>query len=254
MASDELEQLLQGLGIDSNALGSGGYVDPSDPPVYTRSTPSRAYGVRTAGPDRPGAAREPGRDLTRKSSDVVLDMYRRAPQEVARLQQQLFYGGFYGDVDPKTLRLGDYDERTAQAWERAVMRAANFYAAGRKVTVDQVIEEAARMGLESGAASSSSERRKVVLSNPEDLRAVADQVGQRALGRKARANEVEKIVRYIHEYERAVGGADAGTVTAPPDASVVADRILRETNPGEANEMSTASAIDTVIGMFTGGQ
>ena len=148
----------------------------------------------------------PAQDQTTTVGDLFRDFYALEGDEFRDLQYNLFIGGFYGDVDPRSIAWGTAgDEATEGAWQQAVVRSARFYAANRKLTVDDVIALAAKSAGADGTPGpgDGSEAPKVVhLTDPAALSDTIDTAAQKVLGRKANAEERRLFVAAMHEAER----------------------------------------------------
>lgn len=238
----ELLAQAQALGIDPAqlaTLGAGGdpFTGSVNLPVLVQA------GVRKKAPRGTG---EPdymvGNDVTKNQSELLRDLYAIAdPAELLDLQRRLFEGGFYGAAEATQIPWGTLDERTAQAYQVALERAGLFYAAGRKVTLDQVIAESGRTGAGGpgdliggrvGGANAYTAR----LSDPDTLNKVADRVATEIFGRKATATERGRIVAVIQEEERAasqsVNAAAEGQSRAQFGAQLGAERTAAQTKAG----------------------
>lgn len=263
----ELLAQAQALGIDPAQLatlgaGSDPFTGSVNLPVLvsTGATPKKAP-RGTGEPDYIGR-----RDVTKNQSDLLRDLYATAdPAELLDLQRRLFEGGFYGAAEATQIRWGVLDERTTQAYQAALERAGLFYAAGRKVTLDQVIGESGRTGAGGpgdliggrvGGANAYTAR----LSDPDTLNKVADRVATEVFGRKATATERGRIVAVIQEEERAasqsVNTAAEGQSRAQFGAQLGAERAVAQTKAGGGiiNPVPGAAVADTMGADRDGGK
>src|SRR5690606_24545474 len=162
---EALEQVIRELGLDPSIIGELGPV--ADP-----------YAIFTGGltgtervPDRKSLAprsprpyeRRPGppidaRDVNRRAGpaeppvyatdttvgELLQRFYKFDPQTLRRIQALLYAGGFYGNVDIDQIRWGQHDEDSFAAWTTAVARAARITAAGRDISVNDLLNEVAK--------------------------------------------------------------------------------------------------------------
>ncbi len=201
-------------------------------------------------------------DQTRSVPEYKKDFFRKNPGELPSLQRRLWEAGFYdGSVDWEDIPQGDYDDDTKKAWERAIGRAAAFYDAGKKLTLDEVIEMSRRQraGLlgEDGAGGRGSGRTRAPLSvrvsHPEDIRTVAMQVSTKILGRGWGEDELNRFVNTYQSMERAAqtGAYNAeirgGTSTAAPDVATAAASAARASNPVAAEATDVVGAYSLLL-------
>lgn len=244
------------LGIDMT-LSGGAYADPNDLPVFTgryRGGPRRTIG--------PGPAPQFQTTREKRQSELEKEFYAQDPKDLSALQHRLWAGGFYAQgVDPEEIALGDYDEQTFAAYSKAVQRAARFYATGQELTVDEVIDMAT--GLEGAGAArakgAGGGRQPLVteLTNPEDLKYVAQKTAVSALGRALRPDELERFVTSFHASQStasaaaygAAGGA-GGAVVSPPSAQAAAEAFARREAPVEAGAHDVVRVFDVFSKMI----
>lgn len=239
----ELLAQAQALGIDPAQLatlgaGSDPFTGSVNLPVLvsTGGTPKKAP-KGTGEPDYIGRT-----DVTKNQSELLRGLYAIAdPAELLDLQRRLFEGGFYGAAEATQIPWGTLDERTTQAYQAALERAGLFYAAGRRITLDDVIAQSGRTGAGGpgdliggrvGGANAYTAR----LSDPDTLNKVADRVATEVFGRKATATERGRIVAVIQEEERAaaqsVNAAAEGQSRAQFGAQLGAERMAAQTKAG----------------------
>jgi hypothetical protein len=259
MASQELSSFASGLGVDPG-VGAVAYADPDDLPVFvSRRDLHQEY--LTAGV-RPGDIPTPLAQVTPKtalSSQLEKEFYARDPGALADLQKRLWAGGFYSTgVDPDQIALGDYDEQTFAAWKKAVARAGAFFASGKEVTVDDVIDMAVGIGDTSGARGAGAgaggagrQPLSVDLTNPEDIRMVANRAAVSILGRGFRQEELERFVSSFHASQASAQGAAYGAATAggttvgAPSVQGAAEAYARSAAPAEAGAHTFVNVYDS---------
>lgn len=251
--SEELGKLLASLGINAQTA-AGGFDDNDDFPVLVGKR-TRAVNQPVAGrPVSPGQLRmveneSPSEVLdTKNKSEMLADFYRLTPAKLRQLQRRLYNGGFYGDADEDTIRFGDYDADTLNAYEEAVTRAGANFSAGVHKTVDQVIDEAGVLG----PPTTSRKRQPLVvaLPNADDLRKTVELSARKVLGRKVGGGLVDSIIASLQEQalkaQQAEYMADetGGVVVAPPSPEVFAEQQIR------ANDPAAAGAHDAAVGLY----
>lgn len=191
------------------ANSGGGGAPSSSPPVYfgeTRAQTSDGDVLRAR-----GGKNKFGGTSTKTIEQANAIFFQLSPTELMEFQRRIVAAGI---VDPSKIRLGDYDEESEAAWGIVNMRAAKFYASGKKVTPNDVLSmiEAAydpRNEPEDVAA----QRRNLLAtfgtnlhtynrSDPAALRITAETAFRQALGRKPKKDELEKFVSTFLKDER----------------------------------------------------
>ena len=298
---EALEQVIRELGLDPAIIeGFGPVTDPYA--IFTGWLPGGLTGAERV-PDRKNLAppprpyeRRPGPPIDARDVDprarpaeqpvyatdttvgeLLQRFYKFHPQTLRQIQALLYAGGFYGNIDIDQIRWGEHDEASFAAWTTAVARAARITAAGRDISVNDLLNEVAKAaGLDMNALAEAIESGdddaieallerlvggeeegrviNVILSDPNGLRATIDRVASSVLGRKANAAEQRMFISFIHELQRqgqiAMATAEADTVevgTEPMSAVGVDDSPLR---PGDVvteyappDEAATAEAL-----------
>lgn len=234
MPSPEFEALLQGLGIDPATLS--GVADAEDPLVLVgrRPVPPRSVGRAVGDVEYTPERTKPEK---KKLSALMKDYWALDPASLLQLQERLWAAGFYGDVPHDRVPFGRHDEVTAKAYEAALGRAVSFQGAGRDLTLDEMLDEAAAaigdIGEKAGAQA---------VTNPADLRATFQAVARERIGRKLATDEVERM---IASYQSLQAGAQAaaaagGRYTAAPGAEAFATERAEAMYPGEAGAADLA--------------
>lgn len=238
-AADDLTTMLSQLGLPPDVVeqilaGGSGNTDPfaiftsnfADPnmEVFSRHMaprPPRVFGADI--PDLTGTSIGPARrheptsrvfgadvpffdieESTKSVGDLLKSFYTFDRGRLLEVQRQLYAGGFMGDIDISDVNWGQHDESTFVAWAAAVTRAARYFAAGRKLTVDEVLASAAsdRLGQQEDGSGGGGQQRVVSLSDPLALNQLLDSQAQSTLGRKATAQEQRMFVGIVHELQR----------------------------------------------------
>lgn len=245
---------------------SGGYSgDPDDMPVYTGTKDEPVFKTDQFPFGGTQAVKRP-KPTTKMSSQMEKDFYSLDPTERATLQKRLYAGGFYGDIDPEKVILGIPDETSFRAYRTAVGRAASYYAAGQRKTLDDVLDEAAGIweqvngpggagaGGRGGGSGSGKQPLTVALTSPEDLRAVAQKTATSTLGRALTDQEIGRFVSAFHSSQSSAQTAEydeAAVVTAPTSPGVAAEQFARGTDPtaaGGQGFLKTYQAFSRILG------
>ena len=200
-------------------------------------------------------------DETELVDDLLTEMYTKSPQELADLQRRLFMAGFYpSSMDLNDIDFGVADEVTLSAWNTAVTRAANNYAAGNKVTVDEMLNETIQKRIELGRVNADgteiAELPTIQLSDPAAIGLTADALGTQILGRKLKPEEQRLVVAAIHEAEKrtqtqASQAGPGDTITATSTQALLENKI-RMLSPQEASTQSLATTIGNFRSMLGG--
>ena len=249
MAGPDLTSLAAEEGVVTPA-GTAAYVDPNDLPVYTGRRPVlKPLGKKTIGRLTPFIGVQ---DSTSTTSQMAKELYAKDPGELRELQKRLYAAGFYGTYDVDKIVLGVPDEVTFEAYSTAVQRAGAYYAAGKKKTVDDVIDESAgildqiygkggrRGGSGDGDGSQKRAPLTIGLTSPDDLRAVAQKTATGTIGRALTDSELAQFVASFHQAQASSQTASynadvtGGTVTDVTDPGVAAENFARQQAPVEA--------------------
>jgi len=268
----ELTGMMSGGQYQLTPTASGGFSgDVSDLPVFTgASISSGTFGRGQKGQHPffggPDERRGP-RPSTMRQSQLESRFYSMAPEDRRELQRRLYAGGFYGSTDPDKIVLGVPDEVSFSAYAKAVARAASYYGAGKKMTVDEVIDESAGVldqiyganGRRDGGAGGDGAGRApltIGLTNPEDLKAVAQRTATGTIGRALNGDELN---RFIASFHQAQSGAQTnaynadetgGTVVDAPSEGAAAEAFARGAAPTEAGGndfLRTFSAFRSIL-------
>lgn len=185
-------------------------------------------------------------------------LYGFDDEELPKLQQLLLAGGFYdrsyyAGKRPDAVQFGIADDDTENAWRRALERAAKS-----KKSIWDVLGDAAKTGGPYGQEGEQVETPTFTRSNPDDLRAVAQAVGRKLLGREPGPDEFD-VDAFIREYQQSEVGFqraayEGGTVTRPASPEVAAERDIRAAAPTEALAHDyAAGTMESFLSLIGGG-
>jgi hypothetical protein len=273
--SPDTNQLAAQYGLDPTMIGTGLDDDEDSMKVFKRTikkagSPGRMNmtgGLLGLNLQDPWLEGEDGgeSDETDTVGNYKKDYYRKAPGELGPLKRRLWEGGFYdASISWEDVRQNDYDEETNQAWARAVKRAAAFYDAGKKLTVDEVIDmAAANMSDEekaSGKRSGSGQGRpglSVELTHPDDIKTTAMKVSARTLGKGWSDDQLNRFVATFQAMERsqqanqyAATGQGGGTYTGAPNMEAQIEKEARRQDPVAAGATDYVNAYSMIIKAF----
>lgn len=242
----DLQSTLSALGINVDLSGGGGSTDdPNDLPVLI-ANPRRRGWTPLSGPH------------TKLTSEALLDIYNLPTPELIALQKKLYKGGFYGSSVKETdIPFGVIDTATEHAWETAVKRAANTFAAGNHSTLTELVDKSAANMPASILNGTKRDPNQVVLDNPQDLHATMEKVVLARNGKKDEALVQQLVNSYLQletdyqnrVYETQVTG---GTITKPPSASTYAEEQFRAQRPNEHAASEIGNAGRGVLGLLRG--
>ena len=217
-------------------------------------------------PEQAGAVGSLGGNVRREDAfttvgDLLQEFYELERNDLVDLQQKLFVGGFYGpNVKIEDVQWGQFDDQSFSAWASAVARTARFTAAGRRLTVDDVIEAAgvaAQMNQKPEEATPT-ETVIVSLTDPNTIREIADLAGRQGMGREATAEEEQLIIRTIHAAQRTQALQTAFSEGIVPVTNVdVRARVageLERLNPVEHEGFATGQQVNVLRDLITGGR
>lgn len=190
-------------------------------------------------------------------------IYNRPDErEVTELQRRLWAGGFYPPgTQMEDITPGLPDTHTAKAWQTLLDRSANYYASGKQMTVWEVLDEGANIGGPGAGGRGGDGGAPLVteLTNPEDLRYVAQRVAVSTLGRPLRDDEINRFVSSFHGSQQSaqaqaynLGGGAGGTVVGAPDASSAAAAFAQQAAPVEASAHGAVKVFDVLSGLLGG--
>ena len=257
-ADDQLAQLLSQFGITPGAVAG---TTAATPFTSGPEASSKIYkGTRQELDPTPTAKRLFGdintsTNTTHPVEDTgtleakLGEFYNMTPQQRQESRRQLFVGGFYNSsVDAEDIAWGTPDESSYGAWTKAVARAALMYQAGQKVTVEDVLGQAAATGVGMNKDKSGSGSR-VVVSDPASLALLANDVATKVLGRKASQDEQRAIIAAVQSHQASFS---TGGVATQPDPTSTAESMLRDQNAAEAGAHDFAGTFDGFLKMLGG--
>lgn len=189
------------------------------------------------------------------TEDSVKKQYAdMSPAQRAQVQQQLYDVGLYDSpyyTGKQTVRKGQYDIDTIQALTRATALAEG---AG---SLDMVLSQ--RADLSQLAEKRERQPLTVHLTNPEDIKALGNQVAVQVVGRKLTDAELNKLVATRHTQERsaqqtayAQADASGGTVTDPATSQGALESEIRSMAPVEAGAHDIATQFSNFLSILGG--
>ena len=207
---------------------------------------------------------------TKRSSELEKQFYSMADEDLPELQRRLWAGGFYPPgANPDEIVLGDRDLYSEKAWQNALTRAGKFLAAGRKLTLDEVIDMGANLegagkargGGAGGGAGGGRAPLVTELANPEDLKYYAQRTAVATLGRGLKPDELERFVASFHGSQQASqaqaygaggSGGPGGTVVGAPSPAAAAESFARQAAPVEAGAHDAVKVFDSMSKLLGG--
>lgn len=193
--------------------------------------------------------------VTKTVADLVKQFYTIEGPQLRELQNDLFVGGFYGQTDPSSISWGQQDNATYSAYLQAVVRASRYYAAGKNLTVDDVLNLAAQTAGKEGRAKTPAVAQ---LTDPAGLASTIDDATLKVLGRKATIDEKRAFTAAIHSTQRQtaqqLAGASDLTQGVGPDGQPIHPTASRQSvdivgvDPTARAEMAARAADPTRAG------
>lgn len=215
-------------------VGASTYAAPNDPPVYMGQTGVPGDPNRVPG-DTPTTNIVP-------RSQAYGDIYGWSSDQVKAFQEQLIAAGI---VTPDQVRLGARDAATVGAWQNLADQAAIAYAGGNQRSPQSLLAEQQAAGPPAGQGRQA--------TNPEDVKAAAEDAAKAVLGR------TELTVDEQAKVEAAWRAREApflGTSTlAAPDAqanSKFFEDQVRQLDPMKADARKVVGAAGVLQKMLTG--
>lgn len=213
----------------------------------------RRYGYEKT-PAKPGIVQTPAIQLSQR----VLFM---PPAQLKQYQEKMLAAGMYrSSVQAKDIAFGTRDQYTLEAWQNTVLTAAQYTAAGSKLTFDQVLNSFAESGAGLVAASGgggggggAAAYQPTQLTDPASLRQMADQISGKLIGRRLTDKEKEALVSRIHgdetKYSADVRG-QAATLTNPDPQARMIENIQQDFQPEyqATNVANTYDMFSQIIG------
>lgn len=246
---------------------AGGYSgDPNDRDLIWDREEQTPFGRAETGQASGGWRGRPGglQPVIFKESHAQKHLYNRPDsKEVQELQNRLWAGGFYPPgAKRENLTPGLPDPYTEKAWENLIDRAAKYKAAGKDMTIWEVLEEGEGIMGPGGADRAGADGRQphvTELTNPEDLKYYAQKVAVSTLGRALKPDEVSRFVSSFQGAQATaqtqaynLAGASGGTVVSPASPAAAAEAFARQAAPVEASAHDQVKVFDVVSKMLGG--
>ncbi len=207
-------------------------------------------------------------DVSRSFAESLGAFYQFGPQQLALVQAQLVNSGFL--TDSKWTSFGEQDEKSYDAWKKALTRAARsgqsiWNVLGAKSQQDlsdnaqayfnrAVATVGSRVRASSGSGGAGRAPLQIRYSNPDDLRAVASATATEVLGSVPDGAFVDSFVKTYQAVEgQAQRSAYAGgNFTQPPDAGVIAAKEARTRYATQATGQSMAKVFEQFLSIIGG--
>lgn len=215
-----------------NAAGDSG--DEDDPPIWEFNNPFTAIWTG-------GDATKIGYNA-RPSSKAALDFYNISKDELTRFQELAFQAGYYGEgAERGDIRWGARDDETYKIWQGFVNRAARVYAAGKKNTMWDLLQDDVNKRPENAAKPKKRAPLVTVLPDPRQIEEALMQLAPDVIGRDPDPEFIQDFTAMYtsmqSEFQKnkyaLEGSEEGGTITAPPSAESIAAFRLRYEKPEE---------------------
>lgn len=178
----------------------------------------------------------------KKSSKAETDFYNLNPDELKRFQELAFQAGYYGpDAERGDIRWGAKDDTTFGIWSKFVDRAARVYAAGKKNTLWDLLQDDVAKRPENMGKTRKREPLVNVLPDPRQIEEMLMEIAPQVIGRDPDPEFIQDVTAMytsmISEFNKnkyaLAGTEEGGTITAPPSAESIAAFRLRHERPEE---------------------
>lgn len=221
--------LASGAASGTVTLWDGLGVDP-DAPVFGGTKPVKPSSYRLP----PGSATR--MSPTTQSADKWLKgLYTMSPQDLADLQHRLYDQGWYSGtkaVTPAMIQYGRPDAATLQAYGSVLAEGARYNAAGKHISINQVIDLGGTMDKAGGTGQ------PFEATNPADLESALRTESQQEIGRDPNAGDLSGYSdSYLGQEDAArralvaAGTANATVgITGPPSPTAGADAYIESHN------------------------
>lgn len=222
---------------------SANAANEDDPPIWEFNNPFAAIWTG-------GDASKIGYS-TKPSSKAAIDFYSLGKEELLRFQELAFQAGLYGATAERSdIPWKAKDPETFKIWQQMVGQAARYYAAGKKNTIWDALQELVDNRPE-GLGKKKSNRGPLItqLPDPREIEELVRGVAPSVIGRDPSPEFTQdfiamytKIVSDFQANKYALENTDeGGTITAPPSAEQLASFRLRTENPEQYEEKRAAS-------------
>lgn len=174
--------------------------------------------------------------------------------DIAQLQQYLVQAGL---LDDKKTIYGQWDAVSAKAFA-SILGSANQQGTDWQDTLAQRLTLADQQGLLDRQDTSTRAPLQVKYTNPEDLKATAQNVAQTLYGGNLSEDDLAKFVTSYQSMESQAQTTSynqaptGGAVTAPPDPSVAVESQIRADHPDQVAATQFGARMKDIIGTFTG--
>lgn len=179
--------------------------------------------------------------------DFVIDW--EESKDLNAMQAELVRAGF---IDPGRVTPGLWGDA-----EREGLIQALRYSNQNGMTIDETLAVRKQFASTARAKINKSNGGSgaaplIRLSNPNDLREVADQVAQKQIGRKLRQDELDRFIASYNAEERRTGAGNSGTVVAGQAADTAVSTFAQENLAGEYEATNVVNTIDNFVSMLGG--
>lgn len=232
---------------------SASAADEDDPPIWEFNNPFAA--IWTGGDtSKVGYSTKP-------SSKAAIDFYNLNKEELLRFQELAFQAGLYGATAERSdIPWKAKDPETFKIWQQMVGQAARYYAAGKKNTIWDALQELVDNRPEGLGKKKNNKPLVTQLPDPREIEEMVRGVAPSVIGRDADDAFTQdfiamytKIVSDFQANKYALENTEeGGTITAPPSADALASFRLRHENPGAYEEARAAERHKAYSAMLKG--
>lgn len=237
--SPELQERQREIYLKANREGVN---DPDDPDIWEFNNPFTAIWTG-------GDATKIGY-TKKKASKAELDFYTMGKDELLRFKELAFQAGLYGsEAEREDIPWSARDTKSFQIWQQMVGQAARYYAAGKKTTIWDALQDLVDNRPEGLGKKKGKQPLVTQLPDPREIEELVRGVAPSVIGRDPDEAFTQdfiamytKIVSEFQANKYALENTEeGGTITAPPSAEALASFRLRHENPEQFEEKRAAS-------------
>lgn len=187
----------------------------------------------------------PQSDQTAMIEDELKKLYSLAENDPAKMRgykHQLWLAGYYGQgTKLEEVNMNTITNEDVSAFGSLMAGAARYYAAGKKITWQSLLEQQAS----DPSVKAKEGEQPIALTDPAAITLSANETATKILGRAPTPKDVATLISLIHSQQTVTGKAlqgTAGGTVIQPDPAAQIEQFLRSQHPDEAMAVDWGSA------------